>query len=233
MKTNGIFNVPIILCVTLASGISFGSQSSKASLKKRKNQAQQYEVLTNEVDQEEGVSIRKINQISFLDESKELDEEVRTIVEGGFFDLLKQNEFQIAETMISGMPADLTEDDLGYTPLMYGVVNGKKSFVRKLIVHGAPIDQTDNKGWTALMHAAVSGNAECVNILLKANACTSIRDNEGETVLGHVHQLIEDTTPEQETWNARLHAVCVAFDAHETRASSQALSSSSKKAKKE
>jgi ankyrin repeat protein len=73
--------------------------------------------------------------------------------------------------------------NVGKTPLMDAVIEGKIDRVNTLISEGVNVDEQDELGWTALQLAAAYGRVEIVNTLLANGARPNIKNSVGRTAL--------------------------------------------------
>lgn len=73
-------------------------------------------------------------------------------------------------------------DGVGFTPLMYGAMNGHIAIVKKLIELGADVNfQRAESGDTALHYAAQCGHTRTVEVLILGNADVHWRNVNGKT----------------------------------------------------
>ena len=65
---------------------------------------------------------------------------------------------------------NVTDEDWGWTALMWASANGHQPVVTSLIAAHADINVTDNYGWTALINASMNGHVESVKVLIQNQA---------------------------------------------------------------
>lgn len=62
------------------------------------------------------------------------------------------------------------EDEVGWTPLFYGVATGDLRTVTLLLEAGANPHHVDSAGWSAFMHAAAAGKLRIAQTIRRAEA---------------------------------------------------------------
>ncbi len=75
------------------------------------------------------------------------------------------------------------QDNSGWAPLHYSVMNGRTEIVRMLIDAGAKLNVQSNIGYTPLHRAAINGQVEIARLLIDAGAYVDVQDKSGYTPL--------------------------------------------------
>lgn len=94
-----------------------------------------------------------------------------------------------------GAAVNVTEKDLGWTPMFYAASEGNIECVRILVKAGCDLDVVDENGSTAMYFAASQGHLDCLEILLE--------NTDGSTGLANPQEQkaplpLPDTTNDQE-----------------------------------
>ena len=71
------------------------------------------------------------------------------------------------------------------TPLHLAAKQENKRIVLCLLMHGASVNQADNRGWTPLHIAAINGNKHVAKVLLEHGAAWDTKDTWGKTPLDY------------------------------------------------
>jgi len=83
----------------------------------------------------------------------------------------------------------------GFTELMWACETGDEQLLRKLLVKGENVNQTDDDGTTPLMYAAQYGHKNCLTALLEHGAKVSPVNKKGKTAYMYAkkerHEVIE------------------------------------------
>ena len=94
----------------------------------------------------------------------------------------KERYLEVVKLLVqAGVPVDVTEDQLGRTPLFEACLAGNESVVGFLIEEGADPNYKDNSGRTPLMITTSRGELKIARLLLAAGADKYIEDDEGGT----------------------------------------------------
>jgi ankyrin repeat protein len=79
-------------------------------------------------------------------------------------------------------------DDIGFTPLHHAVASGHVDVTRKLLEHGAMVNNVNMENRTPLLLALKSGHENVVRLLLENGANVNVMDDRGMTPLQHAVQ---------------------------------------------
>ncbi|OJJ56173.1 hypothetical protein ASPSYDRAFT_100507, partial [Aspergillus sydowii CBS 593.65] len=88
----------------------------------------------------------------------------------------------VADLVRRNTPLD-QPDQMGRTPLMFAVIQGRAAMVELLVGSGADMNYTTSTGETALMYACKWGWIGIAWILVSAGCDVDMRDHEGKTAL--------------------------------------------------
>lgn len=94
------------------------------------------------------------------------------------------DEKSVADLVRRNTPLD-QPDQMGRTPLMFAVIQGRAAMVELLVGSGADMNYTTSTGETALMYACKWGWIGIAWILVSAGCDVDMRDHEGKTALDH------------------------------------------------
>lgn len=95
----------------------------------------------------------------------------------------------VAEALVAaGSKVNAASDDEGFTPLIWGVMNGRADMVRFFLEKGAKVDKKSSYEDTALMHAAQKGYLEIAQVLLDNGAAPAIQDSDDKTALDYAKE---------------------------------------------
>ncbi len=90
----------------------------------------------------------------------------------------------VNEFIASGADVNIKDDMMGYTPLIYAIIDGNKEMAELLISKGADLNIQDTRmGYTPLMWALNSNKAEMAEMLLEKGADFKLKGNDGATAL--------------------------------------------------
>ena len=94
---------------------------------------------------------------------------------------VKNNNFEISETLIrAGADVDFPDRN-GATPLHYASINGYLEITDLLLYYNASIDQKSDEGITPLLAAIMAGYADVADLLIQNGANMEARNNKGYT----------------------------------------------------
>jgi ankyrin repeat protein len=98
---------------------------------------------------------------------------------------VRDNDLDAVKELISaGADVNMQDDMMGYTPLIYAIIDGNKEMAELLLSNGADINLPDNRtGYTPLMMALNSNNAELAQFFIDKGADFKIKSNDGATAL--------------------------------------------------
>lgn len=98
---------------------------------------------------------------------------------------VRNNDLNAAKELIaSGADVNMKDDMMGYTPLIYAIIDGNKEMSELLISKGADLNIQDNRmGYTPLMWALNSNKEELARFLIDKEADFKIKGNDGATAL--------------------------------------------------
>lgn len=94
------------------------------------------------------------------------------------------DERSVADLVLRNAPVN-QPDQMGMTPLMSAVIQGRAPIVELLMGSGADLDYTTPTGQTALMYACQWGRIGIAWILVAAGCDVDMRDHEGRTALDY------------------------------------------------
>lgn len=98
---------------------------------------------------------------------------------------VRNNDLNAATELISsGADVNMKDDMMGYTPLIYAIIDGNKDMAELLISKGADINIQDTRmGYTPLMWALNSSKEELARFLIDKEADFKTKGNDGATAL--------------------------------------------------
>jgi ankyrin repeat protein len=98
---------------------------------------------------------------------------------------VRNNDLNAATELIAaGADVNMKDDMMGYTPLIYAIIDGNKEMAELLISKGADINIQDTRmGYTPLMWALNSNKEDLAGFLIDKGADFKIKSNDGATAL--------------------------------------------------
>jgi ankyrin repeat protein len=98
---------------------------------------------------------------------------------------VRNNDLNAATELIAaGADVNMEDDMMGYTPLIYAIIDGNKEMAELLISKGADINIQDTRmGYTPLMWALNSNKEDLAGFLIDKGADFKIKSNDGATAL--------------------------------------------------
>jgi ankyrin repeat protein len=98
---------------------------------------------------------------------------------------VRNNDLNAATELIAaGADVNMEDDMMGYTPLIYAIIDGNKEMAELLISKGADINIQDTRmGYTPLMWALNSNKEDLAGFLIDKGADIKIKSNDGATAL--------------------------------------------------
>jgi ankyrin repeat protein len=95
----------------------------------------------------------------------------------------RKGDTKAAEELIAKGADVHAKDNMGWTALVYAVLNSHVETAGMLIDNGADVNAKDDSGRTVLMWAARMGKTKSVELLIEKGADVAARDIDGSTAL--------------------------------------------------
>ena len=103
-----------------------------------------------------------------------------------FFRAVKQDQAELAATLLNGGSDPLIPDHVGQTPLHHAARMGHADVVRALLEWGVEADRPNlSTRFTPLTEAVLNNHVETARILIEAGANINYATNDGYSLLGH------------------------------------------------